>query len=604
MGNLVKRWQAALPLITAAGFVLAALSIATPASAGCPPGGCITYNGGALLGDLDVYVVYWNSNVYYQTQQIAPAFYGALLDSTILDSLAEYDEQGGNGQWFLMDRGSLDSVITLIPKNTSNNLTDAEIQTELIYQIGLGTLPIFNRGNGGYGDVNPRPVFAVHFPPGFTITGPGSSGTSCASPGFCAYHGQFTYNTQQAPNGASMLVVYTVVPDYSGASACSSNNNCGPGAFPGPFTTAASHEIMEAVTDPDDVVTGICDYSNAGWVANNFCGTDPVEICDACNAQGFPLVSSLTGPGLGQTFEISKHWSNNASACVTFGQQFWPFPGDGCATSIGVSFFSGSGGQATGNPSGIGPVPWIIGNPGLGCDGPGSFPSNVAQWDGELFVPPGGAPPTTATYIAVSPSGIAWVLHADGTIWNNYDSGGNGFVNTYGGHKYGGCAQSIGIGNTTLPWIIGCAGAGSGGNGIYNLSSAGKWVEVGGSAIAITVSPDPPSSPYFNQPWIVNDAGNIYYREYNAGTNSYSWLQYGGCANPTTHVPNNTSPIAVGPNQDLWVLGCAYTQNGADSPVYHVTPTGWQEVTGAGVSLAVSPLGQPWLVNNAGNIFQ
>ena len=65
--------------------------------------------------------------------------------------------------------------------------------------------------------------------------------------------------------------------------------------------------------------------------------------------------------------------------------------------------------------------------------------------------------------------------------------------------------------------------------------------------------------------------------------------------------------IGVGPNAngstigDPWILGTGYSND--DFYVYHWENSKWVQKTGAGVMIAVSPNGYPWLVNHLGKIY-
>ena len=77
-------------------------------------------------------------------------------------------------------------------------------------------------------------VYGVYFPPGMKITMQG--GSSCSA--FCGYHGHFAYN--------GIDVKYAVFP-YTDCRACSLPGK----AVADMLTIVTSHEIREAVTDPD-----------------------------------------------------------------------------------------------------------------------------------------------------------------------------------------------------------------------------------------------------------------------------------------------------------------------------------------------------------------
>ena len=81
---------------------------------------------------------------------------------------------------------------------------------------------------------DPNTIFGMYFPAGMRITLQG--GASCSS--FCGYHGHFAYNGQD--------IKYAVFP-YTNCAACSLPGK----AVADMLTIVSSHEIREAVTDPD-----------------------------------------------------------------------------------------------------------------------------------------------------------------------------------------------------------------------------------------------------------------------------------------------------------------------------------------------------------------
>jgi hypothetical protein len=76
---------------------------------------------------------------------------------------------------------------------------------------------------------------------------------------------------------------------------------------------------------------------------------------------------------------------------------------------------------------------------------------------------------------------------------------------------------------------------------------------------------------------------------------------------PAIASPLSTEAVAVGPNApgssggDPWVLRSP--QSGGNYPVYHLEKGSWNKKPGAGVQLAVSPQGVPWLIDINGNVY-
>ena len=131
--------------------------------------------------------------------------------------------------------GSFLGIYTITPSAGNNGATisDAQIQAELKAQITAGSLPAPTLDAQGY----PQTYYAVYFPPAKSITMGGSS--SCASRGFCAYHGTV------AAAGTRKEFYYGVHPDMQ-TGGCT--NGCGSGTVFQQYCQVSSHELIEAIT--------------------------------------------------------------------------------------------------------------------------------------------------------------------------------------------------------------------------------------------------------------------------------------------------------------------------------------------------------------------
>jgi hypothetical protein len=237
-----------------------------------PPGAHLTNFGGPKLVNVHVAPLFWNSGVQFQAN-LNP-FYNDVPNSPLYTMLSQYGIGHGNGQ-----AGSVDARATA-------NVTDATVQNEVLAQINAGRLP----------PPTANTYYPVHFPAGMSIAGPAGNGTSCVQ--FCAYHGTFQVRNSA---GAIININYGVVPDQGGgcAGGCGANpsrvNN---------LTSVASHELIEATTDP---AVGLATAIGAplAWY-------DPTngEIGDICNAQ------QGTTTGNGHSYVIQLEFSNAANNCV------------------------------------------------------------------------------------------------------------------------------------------------------------------------------------------------------------------------------------------------------------------------------------------------
>jgi len=271
----------------------------------------VSYFGGPVISNVQVVVVFWNSNVNSTAQANLPDYFTGITGSSFYDILSEYSTNivptgysVGTDQ--SIGRGSFAGAYTITPSvcpasSTADcNVTDAQLQTELAAQIGSGTLPAPEYDFSG----NDNTLYMVYFPSNISLAGPEGTGTSCTNPGFCAYHYTGTYGPQSKP-----LVYGAIMDTFTGA--CS--QVCGFGAFPFEnLTSISTHELAESVTDTDvGMVTGDAYAYPAAWGDNNNeCG----EIADICETgYNFPV---WTPTGVYYTQPL---WSNAKNACVLSG---------------------------------------------------------------------------------------------------------------------------------------------------------------------------------------------------------------------------------------------------------------------------------------------
>ena len=151
----------AKPLALEPGLVLGShLHLTPPRGAikkdAAPAGAHLNYYGGPVISAVNVWVVYWGSNVAYQGQY--EGFYAAVTNSAYFDWLSEY-----NTSTQAIGRGSLGGSVVDTNAPTDTTIDDSVVQNELATLIDAGKLPA-NDGNNFY---------AVYFPPGLTITSSG-----------------------------------------------------------------------------------------------------------------------------------------------------------------------------------------------------------------------------------------------------------------------------------------------------------------------------------------------------------------------------------------------------------------------------------------------
>lgn len=239
-----------------------------------PQAGSMLYYGGSVFSSVRVISVIWGAEVNPVTVAGIPGFSTALVDSSYVDQLSEYDTfltgvNGHRGTRQHIQRGSYGGQVQIVPQNTATKLSDKQVQQELRHQIAIGALPPQ--------DLNT--LYMVYFPRNVTITLQGL--TSCRD--FGAYH--FATNDQRL---ARNNLFYSVEPD------------CGY-SFP-TITYIASHEYAEATTDNVPTPGTVPDFPQAWNTADGW------EIADVCSGSG-----TLFAPGASYT--VTQVYLNSRGGC-------------------------------------------------------------------------------------------------------------------------------------------------------------------------------------------------------------------------------------------------------------------------------------------------
>ena len=241
----------------------------------------LTYWGGPVVENAKVVAVLWGAAVDAQVAGKLGSFYAAFVGSSSFTWLSEYDTRTQH-----IGAGALAGVYTIAPSHKGKTLTDAQIQRELSAQIRKGAVPAADADT----------IYMLHFPPGVRIKM--GSAASCESGGFCGFHGSFKSRTAHAR--------YAVIPDMGPGSGC--DKGCGGGAPLTAVTSVASHELVEAVTDPDvGLAKGLA--APLAWY-----DATHGEIADICVGHEGKLHAG------GSTWTVQKQWSNAARACIVSGR--------------------------------------------------------------------------------------------------------------------------------------------------------------------------------------------------------------------------------------------------------------------------------------------
>ena len=269
----------------------------------------VSYFGGPILQNPVIVAVFWNSAVNAQIQANMGQFYADVTQSSYWPWLQEYDSvgltSGGHtGNQVVLggtSGGSFVIVPSLCPASTTTTckITDAQLQAELTRQIGSGVIPAPALDCTG----NSKTLYMVSFPPNISLTGPQGVGKSCVQ--FCAYHNTGTYGST-----GTALVYAALMDEFTGGCA----SGCGTNATPlENQTDTASHELVEAVTDPDiGLDTGNSYAYPAGWGDNNNgCG----EVGDICDDGGTGDTITVSG----RSWVVQEIWSNKQIKCTSTG---------------------------------------------------------------------------------------------------------------------------------------------------------------------------------------------------------------------------------------------------------------------------------------------
>jgi hypothetical protein len=246
----------------------------------------LVYYGGPVISNVQINSVFWGANVDATVKAKISGFYKTLVVSTYMDWIKEYNttvksDSGAPGTNQTIGRGTFGGEFLITPFNTSATIDDADVRIELQKQVDAGQLP----------KPTDNSLYMIHFPKGLTITMQGYK--SCQD--FCAYHNSFHTTTQQN-------LYYSVMPDFTDG-ICP--QGCGSHDVFGNFTSAASHEVIEAITD--------CQVGDAVAAAAPLAWYDNAngEIGDICNQVAGSITASDS-----TKYVVQGQWSNKRNSCV------------------------------------------------------------------------------------------------------------------------------------------------------------------------------------------------------------------------------------------------------------------------------------------------
>ncbi len=263
--------------------------------------GALKYEGGRILSHVQVVQVLWGDGVNVDVATKLSDYYKAVLVSPYMDWLGEYDTinvpdllkrnpgtQPADSKQKI-GHGAFVKTVKITPTNTAPTINATDVTADLTKYIDNGTLPApVPDDAGGYAT-----LYMFDFPP--TITSIVSAGaSSCVQ--FCGIHGQIDYKGR--------ALAYGMHPDL-GANGCETGCGGATGAdklFKN-STEVHAHELIEAITDPDDAVLAWYDRApNQGEIG---------DIC-ANDAQGLGTSLAVVAG-----FTVQTEWSNAMNKCAS-----------------------------------------------------------------------------------------------------------------------------------------------------------------------------------------------------------------------------------------------------------------------------------------------
>lgn len=269
--------------------------------------GPLIYHGGPVMSGARAYIIFWvPATLQDGTPASLTAHYESVQQHLFMDypghalgsNTSQYYQQGTTTSYIPDMGGMAGSVVDTNPYPVGgctdpytgiNCFTDAQLQSEIQTVMAA---------QGWTGGLNK--MFLVFTPSGEGSCFDSTSGI-CAYNYYCAYHGSFV-------NGAGSNVVYGNQP-YGNASYCQIPGVPSPNGDVAADTasTAASHELIEALTDP---------LLNAWYTA---AGSEIGDLCAyiyGANSWDSGLANQMWN---GRFYELQEEWDNHTGTCVQVG---------------------------------------------------------------------------------------------------------------------------------------------------------------------------------------------------------------------------------------------------------------------------------------------
>jgi hypothetical protein len=260
---------------------LGADSVGRPGPQCRPRRNPLTYHGGKLVTNPDVFLIFWGSQWNSDPEHLFAkadllSFYQQVGSSGYACAWKEYGVPGQAYGTTTLDNMAPDIVASPPP----NPLPDAAIQQKIQDEIAAGRAPARTDDM----------VYIVVPAKGVPVDIGGETGCGGSNFVFCGYHDSF--GTFAAPFRYAVLPY----PCNQNFYTCFVDANQTPGKA---LQSVGSHELAELVTDPDSFPVG-----NSGWYSNRD-GQENADICTsyACGVD-LPIGT------------VNSFWSNLSNGCI------------------------------------------------------------------------------------------------------------------------------------------------------------------------------------------------------------------------------------------------------------------------------------------------
>ncbi|TPX70774.1 hypothetical protein CcCBS67573_g06417 [Chytriomyces confervae] len=248
----------------------------------------LPYNDGRVLTDMQINPIFIGAPT---ARTNMTEFYNNIWGSEWARMLTQYSATNSTGhKYTVTGYGTVKPAI--VKQSNVTDVPDDQIQTMLRDMVASGEIkPKLDAGS----------FYPIFFAKDVNVSAPFSdlSGPerACANNGFCAYHGSVDI---AALNKGVEFLYYSVQPDLA-SPGCATK--CGDKSPAENQMMVASHELAEALTDPD---VGPGNLNANGWIDDR-----AGEVADICNH-----IFGQTVGSNGKVYTVQKLFNNRTLNCV------------------------------------------------------------------------------------------------------------------------------------------------------------------------------------------------------------------------------------------------------------------------------------------------